>query len=61
MDYNVQYHHGLFEIKTSGDANLEGFKGFWGKLINHEKWTPGSRILADHTELNSAPLTVENI
>jgi Txe/YoeB family toxin of Txe-Axe toxin-antitoxin module len=61
MKYDVQYNDGIFEIKTSADANLEGFKCFWKKLVNHDKWKPSSRILADHTELNAAPLTVEDI
>ena len=61
MKYEVNYHEGLFEVKTYGDAELEGFFGFWKELLAHEKWKPESRILEDHSELNARPFTASDI
>lgn len=61
MKYEVDYHDGFFEVKTHGDADPGGFRGFLDLLLAHEKWKPGTPILANHSELNTGPLTVDDV
>lgn len=61
MKYELRNLDGIFEIKTYGDADLEGFISLWKQLIAHEKWQPHSRILLDHSGLHCGPLTVSEI
>ncbi len=61
MKHEVYCHDGYFEVKTFGDANPEGFRKYRDDLLAHEKWTPGTALLLDHSELNSGPLTVDDI
>ena len=61
MQFNVYYLDGIFEVTTSGDANLQGFNDFVKVIFKHEEWKPGGRILFDHTELNAGPLTVDDV
>ena len=61
MQYNVHCHDAIFEVATSGDANLQGFIDYVKVILEHEEWKPGGRILSDHTELNSGPLTVDDV
>ena len=61
MQFNVRYHDGIFEVTTSGDANLQGFDDYVKVIFEHEEWKPGGLILCDHTELNAGPLTVADV
>ena len=61
MQFNLYYNDGLFEVTTVGDATLQGFNDFVKAIFEHEEWKPGGRILLDHTKLNTAPLTVEEV
>jgi hypothetical protein len=61
MKYEVHYHDGFFEVKTHGDAEPGGFREFLDILLAHEKWKPGTPILSNHSELNTGPLTVDDI
>ena len=61
MEFIVDYHHGLFEIKTFGDAEVEKFRDILETLVTHAKWKPGTPFLVDHTHLNAAPLTTEDM
>ena len=61
MQFNVHYYDGIFEVTTSGDANLQGFNDFVKVIFEHEEWKPGGRILFDHTGLNAGPLTVDDV
>jgi hypothetical protein len=61
MQFSARYHDGIFEVTTSGDANLQGFSDFVKVIFEHEEWKPGGRILCDHTELNAGPLTVDDV
>jgi hypothetical protein len=40
-----------FEIKTKGDAEVAGFNSFLNEIFSHPKWTPGSSVLLDHSDL----------
>jgi len=61
VEFNVQYHDGFFEVKTSGDAEFGKFRDILETLVTHEKWKPGASFLINHTELNSAPLTNDDM
>ena len=61
VEFIVDYHHGVFEIKTFGDAEVEKFRDILESLVTHENWKPGTPFLVDHTYLNSAPLTTEDM
>lgn len=61
MKSEVHYHDGFFEVETHGDAEPGGFRAFVDLLLAHEKWKPGSPILANHSELNTGPLTMDDI
>ena len=37
MEFNVQYHDGFFEVKTSGDAKFGKFRDILEPLVTHEK------------------------
>ena len=40
-----------FEIKTKGEAEVEVFNSFLDEIFSNPKWTPGSSILLDHSDL----------
>lgn len=61
MDFEILYHDGIFEIKTSGDAEAEKFRNLMEALVTHEKWIPGSPFLVNHARLDAASLTDEDI
>lgn len=61
MQFDLNYHDGIFEVTTSGDATLQGFADFAKAILEHEGWEPGGLILVNHTDLNAAPLTVSDI
>ncbi len=56
MHYTLEFKQGIFEVKTSGDADVIMFKEFIHEIVNHEKWLPGNPILVDHTDMNAGPL-----
>lgn len=61
MKYEIQYVDGLFQVKSSGDAELQCFKDLMEDLFSHEQWRPDGTVLVDHTELNTAPLSTEEL
>jgi hypothetical protein len=61
VEFIVQYHDGFFEVKTFGDAEVEKFRDVLESLVTHEKWKPGTSFLINHTDLNSAPLTTDDM
>jgi len=61
VEFIVQYHDGFFEVKTFGDAEVEKFRDILESLVTHEKWNPGTPFLINHTDLNSAPLTADDM
>lgn len=61
MEFTIKCHDGFFDIKTFGDAEVEKFKDILETLVTHEKWKPGMPFLVDHTHLNSAPLTTDDM
>ena len=61
MQFNLNYHNAIFEVTTSGDAILQGYYDFTKAIIEHKEWKPGGLILLNHTELNTGPLTIDNV
>ena len=61
VEFIVDYHHGLFEIKTSGDAEVDKFRDILESLVTHESWKPGTPFLVDHSHLDAAPLTTDDM
>lgn len=61
MQFNLNYHDAIFEVTTSGDALLQGYYDFTKAVLEHEEWKPGGLILLNHTELNTGPLTNDDV
>ena len=61
MRYEVICFDDILEVKTYGDADLQGFKDFIHDFLAHECWHPGGALLINHSELNGAPLTTDDI
>ena len=61
MQFNLNYHDAIFEVTTSGDAILQGYYDFTKAVLEHEEWKPGGLILLNHTELNTGPLTIDDV
>ena len=61
VQFNLNYHDAIFEVTTSGDAILQGYYDFTKAVLEHEEWKPGGLILLNHTELNTGPLTVNDV
>ena len=61
MKYEINEHDDFVEVITSGDADLATFRDFLSDVLSLEAWVPGTPLLTNHTELNSGPLTVDDI
>ena len=61
MQFELVYHHGFFEITTSGDADRHAFADMLDALLAHPEWAPGKPSLHDHSNLNAAMLTAEDV
>ena len=61
MQFSLNYHDAVFEVTTSGDAILQGYYDFSKAVLEHDEWKPGGLILLDHTELNTGPLTIDDV
>lgn len=61
MQFNLNYHGAIFEVTTSGDAILQGYHDFTKAILEHAEWKPGGFILLNHTELNTGPLTIDDV
>lgn len=61
MEFTIQCHDGFFEVKTFGDAEVEKFSEILESLVTHEKWKSGTPFLVNHADLNSAPLTSDDM
>ncbi len=61
MKYEITCNDDFFEVRTFGDAELQGFFALTEAVLTHEKWYPGCGLLLNHADLNAAPLTSEDI
>jgi len=61
VDYSIEYSNGVFIGITSGDAEVERFGDLLDAMLTHDEWQPGMPWLHDHTNLNSGPLTVNDV
>lgn len=52
MDYEIEFgSDGVVRIRTSGVADLDGFRRYLAELIEDPRWRPGTPTLVDHREL----------
>jgi hypothetical protein len=61
MRYEILCFDDFLEVKTYGDAELKVFKDLTLAILAHEHWHPGCAILLNHSELNTAPLTTDEL
>ena len=61
MEFTLEYHDGIFEVTTSGDANLQGYYDYVEAVLKHSEWKPGGLALTNHSKLNAGPLTMYDI
>jgi hypothetical protein len=61
MDYELTVQDQLFEVVTSGDAEAVTFRTCLEDVFNHERWRQGMPYLFDHSNLNSGPLTMNDV
>ncbi len=53
MKYEILCCDDFLEVRTYGDAELQGFKDFLQAVLTHEHWHPGDALLINHSELNA--------
>lgn len=61
MRYEILCFDDFLEVKTYGDADLQVFKDLIQAFTTHEHWHTGGALLINHSELNSAPLTNDDL
>jgi hypothetical protein len=61
MEYEIFSHDGFVEVVTHGDADAATFRQFLDEMFGQEDWEPGTPVLHDHSDLNAAPLTVNDV
>jgi hypothetical protein len=61
MRFEILCFGDFLEVRTYGDADLKGCKDFIRAFLAHEHWHPGGALLINHSELNSNPLTTDDI
>ncbi len=61
MKYEMLFFDDFLEVRTSGDAELQCFKDFIHDFLKHNHWHPGGAILINHSELNAATLTNDEL
>jgi hypothetical protein len=61
VEFSVQYHDGYFKVEYFGDAEVGTFRDILEALVTHEQWKPGTSFLLNHTALNKAPLTTDDM
>ncbi|MES2309560.1 MAG: hypothetical protein V4507_11960 [Verrucomicrobiota bacterium] len=61
MKFTLKQEQEIFEVITTGEAELQVFSDFLDALISHPHWKPGSFILVDHSDLNASTLTSADV
>jgi hypothetical protein len=61
MRYEILCFDDFFEVRTYGDAELQGFKDIVQAMLAREDWHTGGPLLINHSELNAAPLTSDQL
>ena len=61
MEFTLKHLDGIFEVTTSGDANLQGYVDIVKAIAEHEEWKPGGLVLFNNTKLNTGPLTMDDV
>jgi hypothetical protein len=61
MKHEIVWRDGCLEVKTHGDATVEGMAAMIAGILSHERWQCGGAVLVDNSELNAGALTVAQI
>lgn len=61
MRYEILSFDDFLEVRTYGNAELQGFKDFIQAFVTHKDWRTGGALLVNHSELNAASLTNNEI
>ncbi|NNL65325.1 MAG: hypothetical protein HKP30_03685 [Myxococcales bacterium] len=51
MKHEIQFGDGLVRIRTSGRADVDGFRRYLKEMVDDPRWRPGTPTLVDHREL----------
>ena len=58
MEFEIHPRNGFIEAITHGDGDVAVFQQLLGGVLEHPDWEKGYGVLIDHSDLNTAPLTV---
>lgn len=61
MQYKLSSDDGFLVAKTSGDADLPTLDAMAREIVAHPLWTLHRQVLVDHTDLNAASLSTEQL
>jgi hypothetical protein len=61
MEYTLSSHDGFLEAKTAGDAEVAKLVAMTNDILAHPRWADNKRVLVDHSELNTASLSTEQV
>jgi len=61
MEYKVTFIDGYFDVKLIGKSSVEDSAAYFDFLIAHKRWSPGSLVLSDETEIEIGHLTVNDL
>ena len=63
MDFEISFIDDaqIAVVKTSGRATIEGFDAFLEAVTSDPRWRPGMSILSDHSELDVAHISSQDI
>ena len=61
MTHSLEFRDGVLRARTSGDIEIYGFLEYLRAVLEHEKWTPGGKLLCDHRELKGFSMNIPNV
>lgn len=61
MQYTLSSEDSFLVAKTSGDADLPTLDAMAREIVGHPLWTLHRQVLVDHTDLNAAPLSTDQL
>jgi hypothetical protein len=61
MNYTMTSRDGFLDVETHGDADRGGLMAMIADILSHPNWAKAGAIFLNHSDLNSNPLTVDDI
>ncbi len=61
MEYDIQIGNGILQVISRGSADAPTFRKCLDDAFGHAQWKQGMSYLFDHSNLDSAPLTIEDV